>query len=71
MHGYEALTNHERQVATLAADGFSNREIAEQLVVTVKTVEWHLKNSFLKLGVSSRTQLRGQLGDSDENNNDS
>jgi DNA-binding NarL/FixJ family response regulator len=35
-------------------------------VVTVKTVEWHLKNSFQKLGVTSRTQLPGQLGGDDE-----
>jgi DNA-binding CsgD family transcriptional regulator/predicted negative regulator of RcsB-dependent stress response len=61
LHGQDALTARERQVATLAADGLSNREIAEQLVVTVKTVEWHLKNSFVKLGVSSRTQLPGVL----------
>ena len=66
VHGHEALTTRERQVATLAAEGLSNREIAEQLVVTVKTVEWHLKNSFMKLGVGSRTQLRGQLGGSDD-----
>jgi ATP/maltotriose-dependent transcriptional regulator MalT len=65
MHGHEALTTREHQVATLAAEGFSNREIAEQLVVTVKTVEWHLKNSFQKLGVTSRTQLHGQLGGDD------
>jgi ATP/maltotriose-dependent transcriptional regulator MalT len=66
MHGKEALTARERQVATLAAEGLSNREIAEQLVVTVKTVEWHLKNSFLKLGVTARTQLRDQLGGDEE-----
>ena len=65
LHGHEALTARERQVATLAAEGLSNREIAEQLVVTVKTVEWHLKNSFQKLGVTSRTQLREQLGEGD------
>ena len=66
MHGHEALTTRERQVATLAAEGLSNREIAEQLVVTVKTVEWHLKNSFQKLDVSSRTELEGQLGEVDD-----
>jgi DNA-binding CsgD family transcriptional regulator len=65
VHGADALTTRERQVAMLAAEGFSNREIAEQLVVTVKTVEWHLKNSFQKLGVTSRTQLRDKLGGDD------
>jgi ATP/maltotriose-dependent transcriptional regulator MalT len=61
LHGAEALTTRELQVASLAATGLSNREIAEKLVVTVKTVEWHLKNSFVKLDVTSRTALRGKL----------
>ena len=56
--GPESLTARERQVAGLAADGMSNREIAEELVVTVKTVEWHLKHSYRKLGVKSRVGLR-------------
>ena len=62
LSGQAALTTREHQVAILAAEGLSNREIAEQLVVTVKTVEWHLKNSFQKLGITSRTQLRDKLG---------
>ena len=62
LHGEEALTARESQVASLAAEGLSNREIAETLVVTVKTVEWHLKHSYRKLGVSSRGQLREALG---------
>jgi len=55
--GLEALTPRERQVAELAAQGMSNREIAEALFVTVKTVEWHLGHSYEKLGVSSRGDL--------------
>ena len=62
LHGSYALTAREGQVATLAADGLSNKEIAETLVVTVKTVEWHLKHSYRKLGVSSRGQLADALG---------
>jgi DNA-binding CsgD family transcriptional regulator len=58
MYGIDSLTARERQTAALAAEGMSNREIAETLVVTVKTVEWHLKHSYQKLGVSSRAQLR-------------
>jgi ATP/maltotriose-dependent transcriptional regulator MalT len=58
LHGLDSLTTRERQVATLAAEGLSNREIAETLVVTVKTVEWHLKHTFRKLGVDSRHKLR-------------
>jgi DNA-binding CsgD family transcriptional regulator len=62
IHGTAALTRRERQVASLAADGLSNREIAEALVVTVKTVEWHLRHVFEKLEVGSRADLRGKLG---------
>ena len=52
-----ALTPREHQVAVLAAEGKSNREIAEMLFVTVKTVEWHLKHAYTKLGVRSRRDL--------------
>ncbi len=55
--GIESLTPGERRVADLASTGLSNREIAEELVVTRKTVEWHLRNAFLKLGVQSRRDL--------------
>ncbi len=65
LHGHEALTARERQVSVLAAAGLSNREIAEQLVVTVKTVEWHLQHSYVKLGVTSRKELGGKLGDAE------
>lgn len=59
--GVDALTERERQVALLAARGLSNRQIADQLVVTVKTVEWHLGHSFRKLDVDSRAKLRDLL----------
>jgi DNA-binding CsgD family transcriptional regulator len=59
--GRESLTAREGQVAGLAAQGMSNREIAEALFVTVKTVEWHLRHAYEKLGVSSRKQLRSAL----------
>jgi DNA-binding CsgD family transcriptional regulator len=55
------LTARETQVARLAAKGMSNREIAEALFVTVKTVEWHLKHAYEKLGVRSREELRLRL----------
>jgi len=60
--GRDALTQRERQVATLAAQGYSNREIADALVVTIKTVEWHLGHAYIKLGVKSRSELPGKLG---------
>ena len=62
IHGEAALTTREFQVASLAAEGLSNRKIADQLVVTVKTVEWHLKHVFEKLDVRSRRELPGRLG---------
>jgi DNA-binding CsgD family transcriptional regulator len=61
LDGPDALTAREREVATLAAQGLSNREIAESLVVTLKTVEWHLRHAFRKLGVDSRAKLRAHL----------
>jgi DNA-binding CsgD family transcriptional regulator len=57
MAGPEALTPAERQVVDLAAAGATNREIAEELVITRKTVEWHLKKAYDKLDIRSRDQL--------------
>ena len=51
------LTARERAVADLVAGGLTNRAVAERLVVSVKTVEFHLANAFAKMGVRSRTQL--------------
>jgi DNA-binding CsgD family transcriptional regulator len=51
------LTAQELQVATLVAQGLSNREAAAQLFVSTRTVEYHLRNVFTKLGLTSRTQL--------------
>jgi DNA-binding CsgD family transcriptional regulator len=55
--GIDALTASEQRVANLAAAGLSNREIAQQLFVTVNTVESHLRHAYLKLGVHSRGEL--------------
>ncbi|MEV4313348.1 AAA family ATPase [Actinocrispum sp. NPDC049592] len=55
--GVHALTPSERRVARLVADALTNRQIAERLFVTEKTVEAHLSRTFRKLGVRSRTQL--------------
>ena len=57
-----ALTVSERRVARMAADGLTNRQIANELVVTVKAVEWHLSHVYRKLGISSRTNLSATLG---------
>jgi DNA-binding CsgD family transcriptional regulator len=53
----DMLTVSERRVATLAAGGLNNREIAESLVVTLRTVEIHLTNAYRKLGVTGRENL--------------
>jgi DNA-binding NarL/FixJ family response regulator len=52
----EALSVREQEVLRLLADGLSNAEIAEQLVVTPGTVKRHLHNLYSKLGVENRTQ---------------
>jgi DNA-binding CsgD family transcriptional regulator len=57
----DTLTVSERRVADLAASGMSNRQIAQQLFVTVKAVEWHLSNVYRKLGIRSRTRLPAVL----------
>jgi DNA-binding CsgD family transcriptional regulator len=59
--GVDSLTPSELRVAQRAAKGLSNREIAEDLFVTIKTVEMHLANAYGKLGIRSRTQLPGVL----------
>jgi ATP/maltotriose-dependent transcriptional regulator MalT len=64
--GPDALTTAERQVAMLAADGRSNRQIAEQLFITQATVETHLRHAFHKLGISSRADLPARLAHGSE-----
>jgi DNA-binding NarL/FixJ family response regulator len=56
-----ALTPREREIATLAATGASNREIAERLVVSVRTVENSLQRAYGKLGIRNRAELAGVL----------
>jgi DNA-binding CsgD family transcriptional regulator len=55
--GVDALTPTERRIASLAAEGRSNPEIAQSLFVTRKTVEFHLSNAYRKLGIHSREAL--------------
>jgi DNA-binding CsgD family transcriptional regulator len=52
------LTDRERDVAVLAAQGLSNPEVAEQLYISRKAVEYHLRNTYGKLGITSRKELR-------------
>ena len=61
--GVASLTASENRVAELAADGLTNREIAQALFVTMRTVEGHLTQVFRKLDLSSREQLAGALAE--------
>ena len=57
LSGVESLTPSELRVAQMAAEGMTNREIAQALVVTEKTVETHMRHVFQKLDVARRTEL--------------
>lgn len=59
--GPESLTPSERRVADLAADGQSNRDIAQALYVTPRTVEFHLTRVYRKLGITARAELAAAL----------
>ncbi len=56
------LTNREAQIARLVADGFTNQQVAAQLFVSRRTVEYHLHKIFSKLDITSRHQLHSALG---------
>jgi DNA-binding NarL/FixJ family response regulator len=55
--GLGTLTPQELQVALAVARGYSNREVASLLFLSTKTIEFHLRNVFLKLGINRRTRL--------------
>ncbi len=63
LQGPAALTASELRVARLAAQGTTNRDIAQALFVSLRTVEIHLSNAYRKLGIDGRQHLQRALGD--------
>jgi DNA-binding NarL/FixJ family response regulator len=61
----DALTTQEHQIAQLAREGLSNPEIGSRLFLSPRTVEWHLRKVFTKLGIRSRRELAGALPSSE------
>ena len=61
LSGLDSMTPSERRVAQLAAGGLSNREIAQNLFITTRTVEGHLTHAYQKLAITSREQLPAAL----------
>jgi DNA-binding NarL/FixJ family response regulator len=64
--GAALLTPQELAVARRAASGLTNRQVARELVISVKTVEYHLGRLYPKLGIDSRHQLASRLADAQD-----
>ena len=59
--GLSSLTEREQEIATLVAEGWTNRQIATRLFISEKTVETHVSHILAKVGVQTRTGLAARL----------
>jgi DNA-binding CsgD family transcriptional regulator len=64
--GVSGLTASERRAVSLAASGRTNRQIAEGLFLSIRTVEIHLTNAYRKLGIARRSELAAALAAVDD-----
>jgi len=67
--GWSSLRESELGIAQLVAEGLTNREIASRLFVSAHTVDFHLRQIYRKLGISSRVELTRRIVDSDQGSN--
>jgi DNA-binding CsgD family transcriptional regulator len=63
-HGVGCLSAPQRHVAVLVAQGHTNREVANGLSISIKTVEFHLSSMYVQLGLRNRTELARMIGES-------